>query len=207
MFAPGSNLTKVLVEVTASDESGIFDYTVDAIKYVDGTDIKGVRMEGEKTIKTAIRYDEEPTIQDINQSVGTKSLNLNLFASNPNGLIGENLFTFYLSNGIDIIYEKDLVKGANQVELNNLLLNKAYQYAVKAVYDVYDGKGLVEKTLVKEEFSTLKGLLIRNVEVGQEEVSFDFNKVEDSATIIKVTKQDLFKISKKEEFHKYSKNY
>ncbi len=167
MFAPGSNLTKVLVEVTASDESGIFDYTVDAIKYVDGTDIKGVRMEGEKTIKTAIRYDEEPTIQDINQSVGTKSLNLNLFASNPNGLIGENLFKFYLSNGIDIIYEKDLVKGANQVELNNLLLNNAYQYAVKAVYDVYDGKGLVEKTLIKEEFSTLKGLLIRNVEVGQ----------------------------------------
>ena len=167
MFAPGSNLTKVLVEVTPSDESGIFDYTVDVIKYVDGTDIKGVRMEGEKTIKTAIRYDEEPTIQDINQSVGTKSLNLNLFASNPNGLIGENLFKFYLSNGIDIIYEKDLVKGANQVELNNLLLNKAYQYAVKAVYDVYDGKGLVEKTLIKEEFSTLKGLLIRNVEVGQ----------------------------------------
>lgn len=207
MFAPGSNLTKVLVEVTDSDESGIFDYTVDAIKYVDGTDIKGVRMEGEKTIKTAIRYDEEPTIQDINQSVGTKSLNLNLFVSNPNGLIGENLFTFYLSNGIDIIYEKDLVKGANQVELNNLLLNKAYQYAVKAVYDVYDGKGLVEKTLVKEEFSTLKGLLIRNVEVGQEDVSFDFNKVEDSATIIKVTKQDLFKISKKEEFRKDSKNY
>jgi hypothetical protein len=78
---------------------------------------------------------------------------------------------------------------------------------VKAVYDVYDGKGLVEKTLVKEEFSTLKGLLIRNVEVGQEDVSFDFNKVEDSASIIKVTKQDLFKISKKEEFRKYSKNY
>jgi sporulation protein YlmC with PRC-barrel domain len=78
---------------------------------------------------------------------------------------------------------------------------------VKAVYDVYDGKGLVEKTLVKEEFSTLKGLLIRNVEVGQEDVSFDFNKVEVSATIIKVTKQDLFKISKKEEFRKYSKNY
>jgi len=78
---------------------------------------------------------------------------------------------------------------------------------VKAVYDVYDGKGLVEKTLVKEEFSTLKGLLIRNVEVGQEDVSFDFNKVEDSASIIKVTKQDLFKISKKEEFRKDSKNY
>lgn len=129
---------------------------------------------------------------------------MNLFASNPNGLIGENLFKFYLSNGIDIIYEKDLVKGANQVELNNLLLNKAYQYAVKAVYDVYDGKGLVEKTLVKEEFSTLKGLLIRNVEVGQEDVSFDFNKVEDSASIIKETKQYLFKISKKEEFRKYS---
>lgn len=39
------------------------------------------------------------------------------------------------------------------------------------------------------------------------EVSFDFNKVEDSATIIKVTKHDLFKISKKEEFRKDSKNY
>ena len=68
-----------------------------------------------------------------------------LFGISSNGLIGENLFKFNLSNGIDIIYEKDLVKGANQVELNNLLVNKAYQYAVRAVYDVYDGKGLLKK--------------------------------------------------------------
>ena len=56
-FKEGSNSTRLIIEVNAGLVSGLKEYTIDAIKYIDGTEIKDVQMDGEKTVKAGVRYE------------------------------------------------------------------------------------------------------------------------------------------------------
>ena len=44
-FKEGSNSEELIIEVDAGAISGLKEYTIDAIKYIDGTEIKDVKME------------------------------------------------------------------------------------------------------------------------------------------------------------------
>ena len=72
-FKEGSNSEQLIIEVDAGTVAGLKEYTIDAIKYVDGTDIKDVRMEGEKTVKAGIEYEIVPTGTIVSSEVGTTS--------------------------------------------------------------------------------------------------------------------------------------
>ncbi|MDY0277902.1 MAG: GLUG motif-containing protein [Acholeplasma sp.] len=192
MFALGSTLTKVLVSTTAGNDSGIFDYTIDAIKYIDGTDIKDVRMEGERTIKTAVRYDFEPSAEIRKEVIGTNSINLEIYTTDYDGLIKEeSLFSVFLSDGIEIIEEIKLAKGLNNIEILNLKMNKPYQYAIKATYDIYDGNGVVLKTLDKRTVNTLKGLVFETVEASKETVNFELKYISKDITLESIKLYDF----------------
>ncbi|MBQ8287557.1 MAG: leucine-rich repeat domain-containing protein [Clostridia bacterium] len=54
MFEPGSDLETLILKYNVGDVEGIQQYTIDAIKYVDGEKIKDVRMEGERTIEVLV---------------------------------------------------------------------------------------------------------------------------------------------------------
>ena len=54
MFEYGSNMETIIVKYNVGRESGIHDYTIDAIKYVDGTDIKDVIIRGDQTISVHV---------------------------------------------------------------------------------------------------------------------------------------------------------
>ena len=47
MFEKGSDLENLVLKVNVGDLEGLVDYTIDAIKYIDGEDIKDVKMEGD----------------------------------------------------------------------------------------------------------------------------------------------------------------
>ena len=51
MFEYGSDLQTLILKYNVGDVDGLQEYTIDAIKYVDGEKIKDVRMEGDKTVK------------------------------------------------------------------------------------------------------------------------------------------------------------
>ncbi len=72
-FKDGSNSTKLIIEVDAGMTPGIVEYTIDAIKYVDETEIKDVRMDGEKTIRAGVQYDVIPNASIIKEVVTTTS--------------------------------------------------------------------------------------------------------------------------------------
>ena len=55
MFEAGSDLETLILKYNVGEKEGIRQYTIDAIKYVDGEYIKDVRMEGERTGVTSIR--------------------------------------------------------------------------------------------------------------------------------------------------------
>ena len=54
MFVDGSDLNTLILKYNVGDAEGIQQYTIDAIKYVDGDDIKDVRMDGDKTIEVLV---------------------------------------------------------------------------------------------------------------------------------------------------------
>ena len=64
MFEPGSDLETLILKYNVGDVEGIQQYTIDAIKYVDGDKIKDVRMEGERTIEVLVGSSGE----DVNLS-------------------------------------------------------------------------------------------------------------------------------------------
>ena len=54
MFEEGSDLETLILKYNVGDKNGINQYTIDAIKYVDGENIKDVRMEGDRTIEVIV---------------------------------------------------------------------------------------------------------------------------------------------------------
>ena len=57
MFEKGSDLETLILKYNVGDIEGVQQYTIDAIKYVDGDRIKDVKMEGEKTIEVIVGSD------------------------------------------------------------------------------------------------------------------------------------------------------
>ena len=72
-FKEGSNSTKLIIEVNAGQVSGLKEYTIDGIKYINGTEIKDVQMDGEKTVKAGVRYEIVPTASVLEEEVSTTS--------------------------------------------------------------------------------------------------------------------------------------
>ena len=54
MFEAGSDLETLILKCNVGDVEGVMQYTIDAIKYVDGEDIKDVKMEGDRTIEVIV---------------------------------------------------------------------------------------------------------------------------------------------------------
>ena len=59
MFEYGSDLETLIIKYNVGDVNGLQEYTIDAIKYVDGEKIKDVRMEGDKTVKVFVNDDTD----------------------------------------------------------------------------------------------------------------------------------------------------
>lgn len=60
MFEPGSNLEELILKYNVGDADGLCDYTIDAIKYVDGEAIKDVQMKGDRVVQVCVNDDSAP---------------------------------------------------------------------------------------------------------------------------------------------------
>ena len=138
-FEEGSTLENLIIKVDVGDVCGIKDYTIDAIKYVEGTEIKDVIMEGDKTIKIAIKADQEPTAIISNQQIFADSIKFDVNLQDPLSLIekseGETKAVLY--DGENIIAQKQLTLGNNNVEFANLQQNTLYEIAIVSAYNNY----------------------------------------------------------------------
>ena len=103
MFKDGSTMELLLLETTAPSTPRYFEYTIDAIKYIDGTEIKDVAMTGDKTVKTGIEYPSMPSARITSQEISTTYVNLGVEISNPYSLIGKDAVSIYLTDGETMI--------------------------------------------------------------------------------------------------------
>ncbi len=189
MFKENSTMELLLLDVTAPMEPGYFELTIDAIKYVDGTDIKDVRMEGDQTIKAGVAYTKAPYAEFTDISIDTTAISLNVTVSDPQSVIGSNAVVFFLSDGENPIFQQELQLGNNSVNITGLLMGKAYEYGVLTSYDAVDGKGVEAHWIGTRNMETNKGFLITNATIGKERMEFT---VEQNGTVGTINSIVLF---------------
>ena len=184
MFEYGSDMENLYLKVKAPEVSGYTEYTIDAIKYIDGENIKDVDLStGEKTIKAGVQYDIEPEATISNVSHTTTGFDANVKIEDRYNLLENNPVKFFVYDGTNIVYEKELVVGDNVLHASNLLMNYKYEYAVVGVYDPLDGQWNKPRCLLKGEINTDNAYELKDVVANKEGVSFDFTCNDNNAQI------------------------
>lgn len=190
MFKDGSTMELLLLETTAPSTPGYFEYTIDAIKYIDGTDIKDVKMSGDKTIKTGIEYQGAPTAKITSQNVSTTYIDLGVNVSDKFSLIDSESLQIYLSDGENLIDKKTLKVGDNNITFSNLEAHTLYEYGVAATFDLVDGRDLHSEWLLKNTFVTQAIYSINNIQRTKTSISFDVNKNGEAGEIDNISLYD-----------------
>ncbi len=176
MFEAGSDLQNLILKVNVGETEGVVDYTIDAIKYIDGTEIKDVRMEGDQTVNVGVYTDKQPTASVGGVSVGFNSVSFTVSGTDEMGLIADSngKVEAVLYDGTTVIARKEIsLVGGTAVTFDDLSPNTLYEYAVVATYDALDGKGFGEYLLSSQAFYTEAPLLFGGVTLTTTGLSFD----------------------------------
>ena len=183
MFKEGSDMELLLLDVTAPSTPGRFELTIDAIKYIDGSDIKDVRMDGEKTIKAGVMYTSMPiaVVRDVAVTQNVASMNVTVL--DADGLVAANGVKMYLTQGDNIVAEKVLSPGVNDVTFENLVMDTTYGYGVVSTFDRFDGNGKVAHWLTEGSFSTGKAFRVTSVAAGKDYVDFTYERSIDTGVL------------------------
>ena len=183
MFKEGSTMELLLLDVQAPFTSGHLEYTIDAIKYIDGTEIKDVKIGGDKTVKAGVKYENEPTARIISTNIKDTSVTIDFELTDIENLIKDNEIVFYLSDGEKIVNRKTISIDSTTVTFTDLNMGKLYQYGIFTSYDLVDGENVKERCLIKDTFTTLKSYTFKNVVVDKESVDFELDTYGSNGTL------------------------
>ncbi len=183
MFEPGSDMENLILKVNVGDVEGVQDYTIDAIKYVDGTDIKDVRMDGDKTVRAGVWSEKQPVPIVKNENIGFNDISFEITMDDTLSLIEKSEGTV-----MAVIYDGEQVRDMqpitlgqqNAITFSGLTTNALYQYAIIAYYDALDGTGSNVYVLETKAFYTRAILLFDNVTLGTETVDYQLVWADDA---------------------------
>lgn len=175
MFEEGSDMENLILKVNVGEAEGLIEYTIDAIKYIDGTEIKDVIMDGDRTVKVGVYSEKQPTATVTDEIVGINKMSFSVTVKDILGLleITEGKLYAVLMDGETLIEQIELTAGEeHEIVFENLKTSTYYQYAIVACYDRLDGEGYDRYLLAGKEFYTEGIMAFDTVEIGQESVSF-----------------------------------
>ena len=176
MFEEGSDMENLVLKVNVGDVGGIVEYTIDAIKYVDGTDIKDVRMDGDKTIKAGVRANDQTYVSVTNEQKTMTSISFDAQIVDLYSLIEKSggYAKAVLYDGVNMLTKDVKVGEKTNIVFDNLTPNTVYQYGVVALYDNLSGNGAKLNTLYKKAVYTDTIVLFKDVQVGKECIEWGF---------------------------------
>ncbi len=136
MFEEGSDMESLVLKVNVGEVTGIKEYTIDAIKYVDGTEIKDVRMEGDRTVAISVGNGTVPAAS-VSVTASYYTLSFNVGVTDVSGLIGyygNNVYIILSDENGDIVCSAQITDASTPVVLDGLDQNTEYCYSVVAIY-------------------------------------------------------------------------
>lgn len=176
MFENGSDMENLVLKVNVGDVGGIVEYTIDAIKYVDGTDIKDVRMDGDRTVKAGVRASDQTYVNVTNEQKTMTSISFDAQVVDLYSLIEKSggYAKAVLYDGVNMLTKDINVGEKTNIVFDNLTPNTVYQYGVVALYDNLSGNGAKLNTLYKKAVYTDTIVLFKDVQVGKESIEWGF---------------------------------
>ena len=176
MFEDGSDMENLVLKVNVGDVGGIVEYTIDAIKYVDGTDIKDVRMDGDRTVKAGVRASDQTYVNVTNEKKTMTSISFDAQVVDLYSLIEKSggYAKAVLYDGVNMLTKDIKVGEKTNIVFDNLTPNTVYQYGVVALYDNLSGNGAKLNTLYKKAVYTDAIVLFKDVQVGKESIEWGF---------------------------------
>lgn len=135
MFEEGSDMENLVLKVNVGNVGGIHDYTIDAIKYVDGTDIKDVRMDGDRTVKAGVRAYDQTYASVSNEKKSMTSISFDVQVVDLYSLVQASggYAKAVLYDGVNMTSKDITVGEKTSVTFDNLTPNTVYQYGVVAL--------------------------------------------------------------------------
>ena len=176
MFEDGSDMETLILKYNVGDVEGTQSYTIDAIKYVDGEDIKDVRMEGNRTVQVRIYPENQPVAQTDAVTADYASMTITTSITDPLYLISQSQGQLYarLYLGDDLVEEIAFNTG-EAVAFQGLIPNTTYRYVVVAVYNAIDGQGYVPHVLLESTYATKELEIFEDVAVQGLTATFEIN--------------------------------
>lgn len=176
MFENGSDMENLVLKVNVGDVGGIVEYTIDAIKYVDGTEIKDVRMDGNRTVKAGVRASDQTYVNVTNEKKTMTSISFDAQVVDLYSLIEKSggYAKAVLYDGVNMLTKDVKIGEKTSVVFDNLTPNTVYQYGVIALYDNLSGNGAKLNTLYKKAVYTDTIVLFKDVQVGKESIEWGF---------------------------------
>lgn len=176
MFEKGSDMENLVLKVNVGDVGGILDYNIDAIKYIDGDEIKDVRMFGDKTVKVGVKTNNQMDVNIANEQTTITSISFDVKIVDLYSLVEKSggYAKAVLYDGVNISIKDIAVNEKNSIVFDNLSPNTIYQYGIVALYDDLNGSGVCLNTLYKKVVHTDAIVLFKDVQVGQESISWSF---------------------------------
>ncbi|MBQ9797919.1 MAG: M23 family metallopeptidase [Clostridia bacterium] len=179
MFEEGSDSETLVLKLNVGEIVGMTEYTIDAIKYVDGTEIKDVRMEGERTVRVGVCPEEQPTAEMTDVTQDLFGIGFTASVTDPLSLIADCAGTVYaiVYDGAQIVAEQSLrLESGTELHFDGLLSGYEYEVAVVAFYDALDGKGFTGHVLSKQSITTTPAatLKVDFSKVSMEKVIFSY---------------------------------
>lgn len=176
MFEDGSDMENLVLKVNVGDVGGIVEYTIDAIKYVDGTEIKDVRMDGDRTVKAGVRASDQTYVNVTNEQKTMTSISFDAQVVDLYSLIEKSggYAKAVLYDGVNMLTKDVKIGEKTSVVFDNLTPNTVYQYGVVALYDNLSGNGAKLNTIYKKAVYTDTIVLFKDVQVGKESIEWGF---------------------------------
>ena len=195
MFEDGSDMENLILKVTVpAGAEGITEYTIDAIKYVDGTAIKDVKMEGDRTVKVGVyTAGKQPTASVSDEIIGINDISFTVSINDRLDLIkmSEGNIFVIICDDSSVVYKQELNPDEiNNIKFDSLIMDTTYRYAIVANYDSLDGAGFSTHILYEKEFTTKNIVAFKPASITQSGISFELeweesfeNKVLDSLAL------------------------
>lgn len=192
-FEYGSNSENLILKTNSKMISGIKEYTIDKIKYVDKSEIKDVLIEGKNNVKVGVKYDSFPEFKLGSIELDSFSTSLSFEIKDVESIIEKSsgILKLFLFNNNVLHFTSTVEVGTNNIEINDLEPNIEYQYIIATNLNLFDGNNNQVVTLARDKFITKSLVEIQIMNLTQDGFSFSLIKSE-TDLISSVEKIELY---------------
>jgi uncharacterized repeat protein (TIGR02543 family) len=192
-FLEGSNSNLLILKIRLPAQSGRYEYTIDQIKYVDGTEIKDVRIDGDQIVNVGVTFLSKPivTIQPI--QITKFSLSVTLQVQDSLKQLKDNYsgLKILLIQNNEIVFSSDLTEGNQTVLIDKLPSGTKYQFYIVGLFDILDGKGYQQSFYFDTLVKTNSFLEFYDISVSTNSVNFKLRE-DDPTNLGSLTKVQIY---------------